>query len=58
MYLCHWFVQNYQVMFFLQLEILKGMAVKWTIAKLRDLLRQYVVPKEKSEKNKCNEMNQ
>ena len=32
----------------LQLEILKGTDVKWTIAKLRDLLRQYAVSKEKS----------
>ena len=32
----------------LQLKILKGTDVKWTIANLRDLLRQYAVSKEKS----------
>ncbi|XP_052771144.1 uncharacterized protein LOC128210829 [Mya arenaria] len=36
----------------LQLEILKGSENKWTVMKLRDLLRQYIVSKEKAEKNK------
>ena len=40
----------------LQLEIRKGADNKWTIFKLRDLLRQYIVSKEKAEKNKSSEM--
>ena len=39
----------------LQQEILKGADNKWTIFKLRDLLRQYIVSKEKAEKNKSSE---
>ncbi|XP_045167170.2 uncharacterized protein LOC123530459 [Mercenaria mercenaria] len=36
----------------LQLEMLKGTDKAWTIINLRDLLRQYLVSREKSEKNK------
>lgn len=39
----------------LQLEIMKGADNKWTIRKLRDLLRQYIVSKEKAERNKTPE---
>ncbi len=36
----------------LQLELLKGADHKWTLRKLRDLLRQYIVSKEKADKIK------
>ncbi|XP_053395603.1 uncharacterized protein LOC128555859 [Mercenaria mercenaria] len=35
----------------LQLEIMKGAGSKWSVCRLRDLLRQYIVAKEKAEKN-------
>ena len=38
--------------------MLKGTDVKWTIAKLHDLLRQYLVSRGKAEKVKGNEINQ